>query len=90
MARKTSIVVVLLIAILAVFSTAYCFADNTLSLIQIDDTSKIDVENILSAFSDDYLSLHEDDEVVVIATYQDDASHDIALDLSLLGIEAKD
>ncbi|MBE5763431.1 MAG: hypothetical protein E7338_04335 [Clostridiales bacterium] len=90
MARKTSIVVVLLIAILAVFSTAYCFADHTLSLVQIDDISKIDVENILSAFSDDYLSLHEDDEVVVIATYSDDASHDIAIDLSLLGIEAKD
>ena len=89
MKKKASVVLVLLIAIISVFFTSYCFAESTTILTKLDDQSSIDVSNILSAFSDEYLSMHEDDEVVLVVQYNDSSSHELTEDLALMGIEAQ-
>ena len=89
MKKKASVVLVLLIAIISVFFTSYCFAESTTILTKLDDQSSIDVSNILSSLTDESLSLHENDEVVLVVKYKDSASHELSQDLALLGIEAQ-
>jgi len=89
MTRKLSFIVVLCIAIISIFATAYCFAETTYSLTLIDNSSSLNIDSILNNFSSEYLSQNENEDVVVIATYSDNASHDITADLSYLGVETE-
>ena len=86
---KLTVFLVLTLAISLVLASCYCFADTTYELTQIDDSASLDIDSILSSFSEEYLNEYADEEVVVIATFKDSQTHSIANDLSDLDIEER-
>ncbi len=86
--KKISVILILVIAIVSLFGTAYCFADETTELINISDSVSLDIDEILSLYSEEYLSVNENEETVVVVEYNDEDSHSLSADLQLLGVDA--
>ncbi|MCR4874884.1 MAG: S8 family serine peptidase [Clostridia bacterium] len=86
--KKISVILILVIAIVSLFGTAYCFADETTELINISDSVSLDIDEILSLYSEEYLSVNENEETVVVVEYNDEDSHSLSADLHLLGVDA--
>ena len=87
--KRLAILLVLVLAVSLVFTSAYCFADDTYELTQVDDLTTFNIDSILSQFSEEYLNEYADEEVVVIARFNDSASHSIAKDLSDVDIQER-
>ena len=87
--KRVAILLVLVLAVSLIFTSAYCFADDTFELTQVEDTTTFNIDSILSQFSEEYLNEYAEEEVVVIATFKDSASHSIANDLEDVEIQER-
>ena len=87
--NKITLGLIVILAIALFVVSGFAYADATTSLTIIDDTSKLNIDSILDCFSDEYLNEYADTEVIVIAKYNDSASHSIKSDLEDLDIESR-
>ena len=51
--KRVAILLVLVLAVSLIFTSAYCFADDTFELTQVEDTTTFNIDSILSQFSEE-------------------------------------